>query len=51
MTQCSNLEIHLYIRARALERVFDLDLCKLLKSYDVNNTEYIYCLETFLTTN
>jgi len=48
---CRNLEINLYMEARALEHVFGLDLCNLFKSYDVNNTEYSYCLEKFLTTN
>jgi len=51
MNLCSNLEIRLYIKARVLQHIIDLDLCKLFKSYDVNNTEYSYCLEKFLTTN
>ena len=48
---CSNLEIHVYIKARALQHILDSDLCNLLKTYDVSNTEYSYCLEKFLTTN
>ena len=38
---CSNLEIHLYIKARALKHIFDSDLCKLLKTSDVNNTDIV----------
>jgi len=48
---CSNLEFHVYIKARALKHILDLDLCELFKTYDVNNTEYSYGLEKFLTTN
>ena len=51
MKQCSNLEIHRYIKARALELILDSDLCELFKNYDVNNIEYIYYLEKFVTTN
>jgi hypothetical protein len=40
-----------YIKAGALKHICDLDLCKLFKTYDVNNTEYSYGLEKFLTTN
>ena len=39
------------MKARALDHMFDLDLCKLFKTYDVNNIEYIYYLEKFLTKN
>jgi len=37
------------MKASALEhtRILDSDLCKLLKTYDDNNTDYSYCLETF----
>ena len=48
---CSNLEFHLYIKARALQHIFDSVLCKLLKTSDFNNTEYSYCLEKLLSTN
>ena len=48
---CSNLEIHVYIRARALKHIFDSDRFKLLKTSDFNNTEYIYFLEKLSTTN
>jgi hypothetical protein len=45
------LEIHPYIKARALQHILDSEPCELFKSYDVKNIEYSYCLDKFLTTN
>jgi len=38
MSLCSNLDIHLFIKARALEHILDSDLCKLFITY-VNKKE------------
>ena len=43
--------MYILVKAGALKHICDLDLCKLFKTYDVNNTEYSYGLEKFLTTN
>jgi len=40
------LEIHPYIKARALQHIHDSDLCNLFKTCNVINTEYSQCVET-----
>ena len=41
MNLCSNLEIQLFIIPGAVEHILDLDVRKLFKICDINNTVYM----------